>query len=44
MEIFLALAGMGVAFIGVALCFHGFPSININKHYHVKEKNKKTCK
>ncbi len=41
MEVFLALAGMGVAFIGMSILFHGLPSINITRHYHVKEKKSK---
>jgi hypothetical protein len=41
MEVFLALAGMGVAFIGMSILFHGFPSINITRHYHTKEKKSK---
>ena len=44
MEVFLALAGMGVAFIGISILFHGLPSINITRHYHVKEKNLKKNK
>lgn len=41
MDAFLALAGMGVAFIGMAILFHGLPSINITRHYHVKGKKTK---
>ncbi len=41
MEAFLALAGVGVMFVGVAILFNGFPSINITKHYHIKEKKSK---
>lgn len=41
MDVFLAMAGMGVAFIGLAILFHGLPSINITRHYHVKEKKSK---
>lgn len=40
MDIFLALCGMGVMFIGIAILLHGFPDINITKHYHVKDKKK----
>lgn len=40
MEIFLGLAGVGVMFIGVGILLHGFPSINITRHYHTKEKKK----
>jgi hypothetical protein len=39
MDAFLALAGMGLVFVGIAILFHGFPSINITRHYHAKEKN-----
>lgn len=41
MDAFLALAGMGLVFVGIAILFHGFPSINITRHYHVKEKKSK---
>ena len=40
MEIFLALSGLGVCIIGLALMVNGFPSINITRHYHTKEKKK----
>jgi hypothetical protein len=41
MEVFLALAGMGVALVGLSILFNGFPSINITRHYHIKEKKSK---
>jgi len=41
MEVFLALSGLGVCILGMAFLFHGFPSINITRHYHVKEKKSK---
>jgi hypothetical protein len=41
MDVFLALAGVAVMFVGVSILFHGLPSINITRHYHVKEKKSK---
>jgi hypothetical protein len=41
MEALLALAGVGVMFVGISILFHGLPSINITKHYHIKEKKSK---
>lgn len=41
MDVFLALSGLGVAFLGMAILFNGFPSINITRHYHTKEKKSK---
>lgn len=40
MDAFLALSGVGVMFIGIGILFHGFPNINITRHYHTKEKKK----
>jgi len=41
MEAFLALSGVALMFVGISILFNGFPSINITKHYHIKEKKSK---
>lgn len=38
METFLGLAGLGLCLIGLSFLINGFPSITINRHYHIKKK------
>jgi hypothetical protein len=44
MEEFLALCGMGIAFLGLSFLFNGFPKITINRNYYDCEKKKKINK
>lgn len=41
MEIFYAIGGMALCFVGLAFLIHGFPKITINKHYYESEKKRK---